>query len=234
MKQHLFFDGTDLNEFGALPVIGNIYASAVRDYEAVTVPGRNGALLIDKGNYGNVLRRYDVYFSGPLAAGNAARLRSFLATRPGYRKIEDTLHPDEYCLGCFRGGLDSTLDNVKYVGYRLEFDCKPQRFLKEGDETIPLTGGGILANPEPTTARPLIRVYGSGTVSVGGITVTIAPSANAYVDIDSELQDCFCGDVNCNSLVTVADFPVLGPGETTVTLGEGITQIEITPRWWRL
>ena len=28
------------------------------------------------------------------------------------------------------------------------------------------------------------------------------------------------------------DFPVLSPGENTITLGSGITQIQITPRWW--
>lgn len=235
MSEHLYFDGVDLNEFGALPVLGNIYASATRDYESISVPGRNGALLIDRGGYSNVLRRWDVVFSGALASSNAARLRSFLITRTGYKRIEDTLHPDEFCLGCFRGGLDSTIaENVKYVGYSLEFDCKPQRFLKDGDEAVIFTSDGALANPEPTTARPLIRVYGAGTITVDGTSVTIASNDNAYVDIDSEIEDCYCGSVNCNSLVTLTDFPVLGPGEPAVVIGEGITRVEITPRWWRL
>lgn len=234
VSEHIFFDGVDLSDFGALAVNGNIYASAARDYEAISVPGRNGALFIDRGGYENVTRRYDVYFSGPMAAGNAARLRTYLTTRTGYKRLEDTLHPDEYCLGCFRGGLDSSMETVRYVGYVLEFDCKPQRFLKEGDETVAFTAGGTLANPEPTTARPLIRVYGAGTVTVGGAAFTVAASANAYVDVDSEIEDCYCGGVNCNSLVTLDDFPTLGPGQSAVVLGEGITSVEITPRWWRL
>lgn len=235
IKEHLFFDGADLNEFGCLPVIGNIYASPVRDYEAIEVPGRNGTLLIDRGGYGNVARTYDVVFSGPLAKENAARLRSFLTTRTGYKRLEDTLHPDEFCLGAFQGGLDSSITaNVKYVGYTLEFNCKPQRFLKLGEESVPLTADGALANPEPTTARPLIRVYGAGELAVGGTSVTIAAHGYDYIDIDSEIEDAYCGDVNCNAYVTLDDFPVLGPGETEIQLGEGITRVEITPRWWRL
>ncbi len=235
MTQHLFFDGVDLNDFGALPYMGNIYASAARDYTAVSVPGRNGALIIDRGGYGNIARRWNVVFSGPEAAGNAARLRSFLTTRTGYRRIEDTLHPEEFCVGCFHGGLDSAFEeNIRYVQYELEFDCKPQRFLKSGEAVTVLTASGVIVNPEPTTARPLIRVYGSGTVTVGDTSFTVASSENAYVDVDSEIEDAYCGAVNCNALVTLSDFPTLPPGETEITPGTGITRVEITPRWWRL
>ena len=234
IQQHLFFDGVDINDFGALPYQGNVFASAQRDYEAISVPGRNGALLIDRGGYANVTRRWDVIFSGDDVAGKAARLRSFLTTRTGYRRIEDTLHPDEYCLGCFRGGLDSDIPVVRYARYSLEFDCKPQRFLKSGEAVTVLTASGVIVNPEPTTARPLIRVYGSGTVTVGGTSFTVASSDNAYVDIDSEIEDAYCGAVNCNSLVSLTDFPTLPAGETEVTPGNGVSRIEIKPRWWRL
>lgn len=235
MIQHLFFDGVDLNDFGAMPVQGNIYASAARDYAVVSVPGRNGALLFDRGGYSNVQRTWDAVFSGPLASKNAARLRTFLTTRTGYMRIEDTLHKEEFYLGCFRGGLDSTISqNIKYVGYSLTFDCKPQRFLKSGEETIVMTSDAIIVNPEQTTALPLIRVYGAGVLTVGETVITIAAHANEYIDLDSEIQDAYCGAVNCNSSVTLADFPFLGPGETQIDLGAGITRIEITPRWWRL
>lgn len=234
IQQHLFLDGTDVGDFGALVYQGNIYASAQRDYETINVPGRNGALLIDRGGYANVTRRWDVIFSGANVAGNAARLRSFLTTRTGYRRIEDTLHPDEYYLGFFRGGLDSDIPVVRYARYPLEFDCKPQRFLKAGETAAVLTSAGVLVNPEPTTALPLIRVYGSGTVTVGGTAFAVAANDNDYVDLDSEVEDAYCGGVNCNALVTLTDFPTLAQGETEITLGAGVTRLEIKPRWWRL
>ena len=74
ITEHLFFDGVDLNDFGALPIIGNIYASAERVYETVSVPGRSGDLLLDGGRYANVTRTYDVIFAGPAVRAQAAAL----------------------------------------------------------------------------------------------------------------------------------------------------------------
>ena len=235
MTEHLFFDGVDLNDFGALPVIGNIYAAPERIYTSVEVPGRSGALIIDDGQMGNVGRSWDVVFSGPLASGNAARLRTFLMSKPGYRRIEDTLHKDEFYLGAFRGALENGIkDTVRFIQYALEFDCRPQRFLKVGEQVRTFTAAGAMENPEPTTAKPLIRVYGAGDLTVNGKTVTVAAGANEYVDLDSETEDAYCGAVNCNGLVTLADFPILVPGENIITPGAGITRVEIKPRWWRL
>lgn len=57
-----------------------------------------------------------------------------------------------------------------------------------------------------------------------------------YIDVDSEIQDCYYGNVNANSNVILQnnDFPVLKPGVTGITLGAGIASIEVTPRWFRL
>lgn len=234
ITEHLFFDGVDLNDFGALPIIGNIYASAERVYETVSVPGRSGDLLLDGGRYANITRSYDVIFAGAAVREQAAALRTFLTSRVGYRRIEDTLHPDEFCVGFFRGGLASSIETVRQVRYTLEFACKPQRWLKSGEIPRHFTAHGVIVNPETTEARPLVRVYGAGTVTINGTTVTVAESANTFVDIDSETEDCTCGEDNCNDLVTLTDFPALSPGENVVIPGAGVSRVVITPRWWRL
>lgn len=84
------------------------------------------------------------------------------------------------------------------------------------------------------TAKPLIRVYGKGIVQIGKQTIEILKAPTEYIDIDCDIQDCFEGTVNRNSYVSLTDFPVLGPGSNGITLGTGITKVEITPRWWIL
>lgn len=97
------------------------------------------------------------------------------------------------------------------------------------------SGATHIKNPTLFTSKPLIRVTGSGTVSIGDNTITIV-SGYTYVDIDSEIQDCYCGTQNANSLVTFSNrkFPELQPGVNGISLGTGITSVQITPRWFRL
>lgn len=90
-------------------------------------------------------------------------------------------------------------------------------------------------NPTLFASKPLIRVTGTGTVGIGDNTITVA-SGYTYVDIDSEIQDCYCGTQNANSLVTFSNrkFPELQPGINGISLGTGVTSVQITPRWFRL
>ena len=92
-----------------------------------------------------------------------------------------------------------------------------------------------IVNPTQQTALPVIRVYGYGTLTVGSETITIAQHANAYIDIDCEIMDCYCGAVNCNSLVSFSshEFPKLPAGVTHIAYSGNITKVEVTPNWWR-
>ena len=116
--------------------------------------------------------------------------------------------------------------------FDLTFNCKPQRFLKSGEDAITFTSGGSVLNETMQTAKPLLRVYGTGTFSIGGATMTIS-SANVYTDIDCDLMNAFKGTTNCNGNIS-GTFAALAPGDNAITLGSGITKIEITPRWWVL
>ena len=93
-----------------------------------------------------------------------------------------------------------------------------------------------LLNPTLMPARPLIRVYGYGTLVVGNVTVTISNYSLSYIDIDCAMMDCYNGATNLNGYVTFSgnDFPVLGPGATGVSYSGSITKVLITTNWWRV
>lgn len=54
------------------------------------------------------------------------------------------------------------------------------------------------------------------------------------VTLDSELQDAYDGTVNKNSSIILngGEFPSLEPGDNDITFSGGVTEVEITPRWW--
>lgn len=206
-------------------------------YEVQTVPGRNGTLLLAENAYQNYTQPYDVYISAerPGLPRAARAVVAWLCAPTGYQRLEDSYEPDVFRLAYFAGPLDISNILNRYGRATLEFNCKPQRYLKEGELTVTLShSGASLYNPG-MEALPLITVYGTGpgTLTAGGRTVQIK-SLDGSLTLDSEIQDAYKGTLNKNSTISTPEFPVLPPGESPVTWTGGIQRVEIVPRWWVL
>lgn len=236
MKNFIIFNGQSLRDFGVYISGLNTYNAPSRDADSVKVPGRNGTLTMDNGRYNNINVTYPAFICNNYDARVEA-LRNFLLSQSGYKRLEDTYHPEEFRLARWAGEFTAdTLDALIAGRFDLTFDCYPQRFLKEGEKQIELTANGSVNNIYSQTALPLIRAYGTGSFSVGGISVLIS-SALTYTDIDCELQECYKDSLaaNRNAYVTLTngEFPKLSPGANAVTMS-GISKLIITPRFWIL
>ena len=230
MRNWLTFDGVSLKDFGVYINGNQTYNAPARSREVVNVPGRNGALLLDNGRFDNVEVTYHAFIYRDFSV-NVEGLRNLLLSRTAYKRLEDTYHSEEYRLGIYKGNFSADVVEWLEAGeFDLIFDCKPQRFLVSGEETVEFTSSGSILNETEQIAKPLLRVYGTGSFTVGSGTMTIS-SANVYTDIDCDLMDAYKGTTNCNGNVS-GTFPTLTPGDNTVTLNTGITKIEIIPRWW--
>ena len=204
-----------------------------RDREMIEVPGRNGDIINDRGRYRNIEVTYPAFIIKDFA--DKVRTWANKILEPiDYVRLEDTYNPDEYRLAVLSQGMEVNPVSWLAAGsFDLIFNCRPERFLKIGDTAQTFTADGTITNPTDMTAKPLIRVYGSGKVTVNGAEITIASHSLSYIDIDCDLQEAFCGSVNANQYISVDDFPKLDPGANIVDL-TGVTSVQITPRWWRL
>ncbi len=234
MSNYMIFNGVDSREFDVHIFDLNTDTAPVHQIDEVVVPGRNGTLLLQNHRLENVEHRYmGVIYEN--AEMNLQWFRDAIMKDGGYQRLEDSIHPEEFYTARYLGGLEPTLargrDMVKFV---IEFNRKPQRFLKSGEEQITLSSSGQhIYNPTSFEANPIIRTVGSGTVTLNGVTVTIASNSKTYIDIDSDIMDCYCGADNCNSLVTFSGnkFPTIGSGDTAIGY-TGVTSVKVTPRWW--
>jgi phage-related protein len=142
----LYVGGVSLRETYGVEITGEaVYNAPARDVEFISVPGRNGELVIDHGRFENI----EVTYPCSIAAGYQANidgLRAYLKTLVGYVEISDTYHPDEYRLGVYVAGLETT-NAWKMTGgtFDLVFNCKPQRFLRSGDEPIEILSMAYIA-----------------------------------------------------------------------------------------
>lgn len=230
---YIIFNGINLQTFGVLVSGEATYNAPSRAVTEQVVPGRNGTLLIDGGRFDNIEVTYPVFIP---EMSNLDRLRETLLPVAGYVRLEDSYHPDEFRLASFADGINvSTSGRYNTEGqFDLSFNCKPQRFLKSGETVTTLTADGEIENPTPYPSKPLIRIYGTGTVGVGDVNITFDGSSE-YVDLDCDIMDAFFGATNKNTAITLTPnrFPTLN-GITGITVGSGITQVDITPRWFRI
>lgn len=232
---NLFVNGKALSDYGVMVTDAKIYNSPQPQYEKVEIEGRNGDLLIEKNRFTNFAVEYPAYIGENFKA-NYTALRSFLMSLQGYVRLEDSFNRDRFRLGRFMGEIAPDLyNNHQSKLFTLKFWCKPQWFYKSGENVMTFTDSMTVYNPAYQNALPLIRVYGDGTLTVGANTITIATGATQYVDIDSEIMDCYEGANNRNSIVSMtAGYPAFEPGATTLTASGNITSVEVTPRWWTL
>lgn len=232
MINYLVYDGVNLKDFGVFISGTEVFNAAPRSVDTVVVPGRNGTLTIDNNRFENVEITYPAFIYNSFRA-NIVGLRNFLLQSSAYRRLEDTYNPEIFMMAKYISGLSVSPTERRLEGeFDLVFDRMPQRYLKTGEEPQEFTADGVITNPTNFEAKPVMRVYGTGTLGVGSETLTITTNPG-YIDIDCEMMDAYYGATNCNGYITLSSgsFPVLKPGDNGITLS-GITSVIITPRWW--
>lgn len=208
-----------------------------KDYEVTHVPGRNGDIVIDQGSWQNVSRKYNLAMdAGKISYTEvASKLVQWLHSASGYARLEDSYEPDFYRMAMYKdsGSISNIYNKAGQI--EIEFTCKPQRYFKSGEIADIFTTSTEYRNPTDFPAKPLIKIHGSGsgTVKIGAYTVTINDILDGMV-VDSEQQDTYKDQTNCNSKVSITEYPKLIAGNNAISISGGVTSIEIIPRWWTL
>lgn len=232
----VIFDEQSLSDFGVHVSGDYVFSAPERVYETVEVPGRNGSLHMDGGRFKSITLRYPAFILGNFSA-NVSAFRNFMLSRVGAKRLEDSYHPDEFRKAVYKGPLDIEAILLQGSNFEIEFECSGERFLKDGEIERTFTEVGTIFNPTYFSARPLIRVYGTGTVEIGENSITITEHPYKYIDIDCALMDAYYDATNCNRYVSFAipsgkNYVELNPGENGIGFDGDVTSVTIWPRWW--
>lgn len=127
--------------------------------------------------------------------------------------------------------ISETESVIKASGvFNVDFVAEPYEYQK--NITNILTKPINLNNQTTTTALPIIKVTGTGTVvlNINGTGVTLT-GLTSSITLDSELQEAYTGlTTNMNSSMN-GNFPVLRIGNNTITWTGTVTKVEIDPQW---
>lgn len=230
----LFFNGKNCREFGIYVSGSGTFNAPELDVTSYEIAGKNGNVIVSNNRYKNIEVSYPAFIRHDFAL-NAAKAREWLLKPQGYCRLSDDYHPYEFRLGRFVSPLDFDVRFLNRGGEcTLTFDCKPQRFLVDGEYQRTFTAAGTLFNITPFPAAPLITVCGSGEgeIVVGDTTVELS-GISEYITLDCDIQDAYKGALNMNDAMT-GSFPLLKEGENIISFSGGITSVKIIPRWWTL
>lgn len=239
MKGKLIFNGVSSEELGIVVQTPPTYQFPERDVETTHVPGRNGDLVVDNKCFKNVARTYSLAKGFTILkhySANSEAVLAWLTSCEGkYVRLEDTYDPEVYRMAMYNQSGSFTDFYDKALAIEVQFECKPQRFLKDGDIPIVYTVGNLVTieNPSHYPSLPLIKITGieqsisnilmmsvidnDGNI-VSNLTFSDIPNGIAY--IDSELQNCYDGNSDINEDINLngGNFPVLNDGKSTVAI----------------
>lgn len=246
MRDRFVYDGVPSTDFNVGISGAGTYTGAKRRITSVEIPGRSGNVTFDDGAFDNVRHEYKAFIAHTFRT-DFDNFRAFLmAHSDKYYRLEDSYHPDEFYLARYDGDAKPTPKvRLRNGEFTLTFDRKPQRFLKIGEQETSYDDyfGNIVLNPTRFPTKPLMRIYGTGTLTIGDVTLTIGAHSHPYITMDCETQQAYYGSTNCNSLITRTDGDtfILLPGENEIDFsgmtppGTGILpHVIITPRWYTI
>lgn len=238
-RDWITFGGRPLTDFKVYCNGDKTFSAPKRNTESISIPGRNGTLERDLGSFSDITVEYSCWIATNFRA-HIEGLRNYLLSQKGSTRLEDTYDPDTFRLASFQGPLDvSGYYGSTFGSFTLQFQARPERFLKSGEKEITVNNGITdILNPTMFTAKPIIEVCcgPDASLTIGDKSITVVEDVNQMF-IDTENLNAYGpNDENLNYCIDANDksnWVNLAPGENRIS-ASGFTYIKIIPRWWIL
>lgn len=255
MMNYFVYNNVPSSQFGCEVSDVSSWNSSFPAFDTAQVPGVLGDLVHYKDTYTNINITYRcMWKDGNFESGYDA-LRAHLLKEPGYHKLWDTYHKNEYRYGVIASQLQPTR-----LGYPMTngvvdvtFYCKPQRYYSDPDSNYGNYGLDkdssfiqpigdvyrdlILTNPTGRAARPLIYFengymkavpntnIGVTSNASGGVTYDVRNAPITPAVLETGFIDCELGVIR-----SVKEVSLWGPNGSTTKLYPDRIHVESTKK----
>ena len=228
-RYNFIYKDLDSDFYDLLVTKGDTYVPSVAEYEKISVLGRNGSLIRDKGTYQDreitlttllLINPYEVYDKDFI---------SWLTDTDTDK--ENKLFYEYYDKYYLVKKVDVTETKYSDVGieYVIKFLCEPflygkdKKFILNATETEK-----TLLYDGNAPADTNIRIYGSGNIQleIDDMLVTVE-NVDEFVDLDSRLMMCTDKLGANKSIDMIGDFPTLTKARNKVSFIGNVEKIEI-------
>ena len=223
MENFIFNGKHSYNDLGIVVKKMPSLTKAAKDIESIKVNGRNGNLHIDNGTYNSYTETIECVVM------DLSKIDLIKKTLDGEGILKISTNPNRV----YNVIIKNQIPFDKYLGvlreFPLQLEIEPFSYSEEL-KSINKNESGVFEIQGNVNTPPNITVSGVGTITVNNKSIQVLESD---ITIDCELMNCTKNLINKNDQVILQDFPILIPGENSITLGVGITnvKIEYRERW---
>ena len=124
----LIYGGESSEDYGMVVSEAPAFDRPVRKFESVSVPGRNGAILFQQDAYEDTVRTYRVWLTPNIKDlyETVNWFMSWLDSKTGYQRLEDSFEPEIFRLAYFSGGTEFSNKMIQCGEADLQFTCRPE------------------------------------------------------------------------------------------------------------
>jgi len=202
---------------------------AEKDIEKIEVEGRDGFLTIDKGAYKGIIKSCECQIK------HLEDIDFICSWLDGNGEVVFSNEPDKMYKATIINQIEveQLVQGQTYHTFTVLFESQPHKYSLDNN-VVTLTSVGTLYNVGSTISKPVIKVFGTGsiTLTINGLNVYLT-NVSEYVTLDSNLEDAFKDSVYKNTDMQ-GEFPVFEVGQNTISWSGSITKLEIQPNWrWK-
>lgn len=212
-----------------------VFSSPSRNVEFEKIQGQDGQIANGDRTLNNITRSYPFRIRAPMNVDIqtvATDVSNWLKQDALWHDLEFGGDPDYIYRAMYVSEYNIERVTSWYGKVVLTFVMKPYKFLKSSLSEITL--GSTIINPTQRHARPLIKVRGTGniTIKIGQSTWTLR-NVDQGVVIDTLLDTVtnLSGTAAAWDKITSYPLPTIAPGNNAVTITGNVTDIKIIPRW---
>ncbi|MBF0709721.1 MULTISPECIES: hypothetical protein [unclassified Gemella] len=237
ISKYIIYNGVRSSELGLRLVDDITFESPEKDVELINIDGVNGSKIRSKQRL-NVISKtfpFKVYNFNVDIQDIIGKLNvTYLNQEDKWHDFELSWDPDyiykAYCYETF--SIEGSLKARKKCV--INFKVHPVKFRKNGfRKFVFMRTGDYLVNPEKREAKPLIKLVGSGDVTLNiNSQIFRLKGVQGHIIIDCESQSASWDNKEAQyDKVYSYPFPKLELGKNLINWDNSNFRVEITPRW---
>ena len=126
MRNYFEFGGLDSRDFGVYISGQGTFKAPQREYNFLSVPGRNGDLIGTERKFQNAELTYPAFIYSNFKQ-NISDFRNALNSLVGYQRLTDSYHTDEFRMAAYASEFEPDVVPMNNAGeFEITFNCKPR------------------------------------------------------------------------------------------------------------
>lgn len=218
-------------DFGILISQRPSIISPKRRVNKISIPGRNSNLIVDEKTYDDITLSVECSVKDNDNLMNKLDDIKAWLFESGESDLIFDFQSDKKYIAQVVNSIDFKVV-YKYISqFPIIFSCRPFKYETEMN-IIEMTKEGIILNPGSIYSDPIIKIFGSGDITLNINSETIKlKQVKEHIILDTVQQNCYSEDIgNLNSKMS-GEFPKLETGENNISWTGAVYKVEVTPNW---